>query len=299
MQLTYHYHQDEPKMIKQFVREQGISKGLLASIKFQGGKIEVNGHEENVLYRLQKDDVLVLTLPKEEANEHVYLDDTPLQILYEDDHFLAVVKPAGVPSVPVSRYLNETMVNRVAHYFKTQHYDNQVVHVITRLDKDTSGVMLFAKHRLAHALMDQALQQKTIQKQYIAIVSHPENLEEHGMIDAPIARTAPHQMRRCVREDGKQAKTEYWMQQADDTKAVVRIQLHTGRTHQIRVHFESIGCPLLGDALYDGDMALINRQALHCQQLQFTHPLTYEALTIATPLPHDMATLASNIKIDE
>lgn len=289
MRLVYEYHEAQPQEIKHFVKEKKISKGLLASIKFQGGKIEVNGQEQNVRYRLQDGDILTLTLPKEEAKETLYLDNTPLNILYEDEHFLAVDKPAGVPSVPVSSYLDNTMVNRVAYYLQEQRYENQVVHVITRLDKDTSGVMLFAKHRFAHALMDQALKEKSIQKSYVALVSHPHVLEEHGHIDAPIARLEPHGMRRGVREDGKVAHTEYWISQRSDTWAKVDVRLHTGRTHQIRVHFHYIGAPLLGDALYDGPMDMgIQRQALHCASLSFQHPFLDKMITISSPVPEDM-----------
>lgn len=292
MQFKYYYQEDHSQMIKTYVRQLGISRGLLAKIKFQGGCIKVNGQEENVLYVLKKGDVLTIDIPDEQAHETVLCDDTPLDIVYEDEHLLVVNKPYHVASIPSQYHRNGTMVNRVKSYYLRQNYPNQVIHVVTRLDKDTTGLMLFAKHGFAHALLDQQLRSKKIKKQYTALVGGKvAELNEHSLIEGDIARDETSLLKRQVvaNGQGKEALTEYWLEQKTADFAQVKIQLHTGRTHQIRVHFASIDCPLLGDDLYGGRMDLgIERQSLHCSSLSFIHPFTNEPLVLDQPLPADI-----------
>lgn len=290
MKFYWTYTQENPMQIKSFLAKQGISKKMLAKIKFQGGKITVNLQEKNVRYELQLGDQLEISLPKEEPHELLQVDNHPLSIVFEDEHLLIVNKPAGVPSIPAQYHPNGTMANRVKHYLQSQNYENQVVHTVTRLDKDTSGLMLFAKHGFAHAKLDQQLQKKQLIKKYTALVSgkHHE-LPLHGVISQPIARQEGSIMKRTIDPEGKYAKTEFWVKRQLTEASLVDIQLHTGRTHQIRVHFESLGCPLLGDDLYGGDSShLIDRQALHCQELIFMHPFTGKELHFTAPLPKDM-----------
>lgn len=290
MKFYWTYTQENPMQIKSFLAKQGISKKMLAKIKFQGGKITVNLQEKNVRYELQLGDQLEISLPKEEPHELLQVDNHPLSIVFEDKHLLIVNKPAGVPSIPAQYHPNGTMANRVKHYLQSQNYENQVVHTVTRLDKDTSGLMLFAKHGFAHAKLDQQLQKKQLIKKYTALVSgkHHE-LPLHGVISQPIARQEDSIMKRTIDPEGKYAKTEFWVKRQLTEASLVDIQLHTGRTHQIRVHFESLGCPLLGDDLYGGDSShLIDRQALHCQELIFMHPFTGKELHFTAPLPKDM-----------
>lgn len=290
MKFYWTYTQENPMQIKSFLAKQGISKKMLAKIKFQGGKITVNLQEKNVRYELQLGDQLEISLPKEEPHELLQVDNHPLSIVFEDEHLLIVNKPAGVPSIPAQYHPNGTMANRVKYYLQSQNYENQVVHTVTRLDKDTSGLMLFAKHGFAHAKLDQQLQKKQLIKKYTALVSgkHHE-LPLHGVISQPIARQEGSIMKRTIDPEGKYAKTEFWVKRQLTEASLVDIQLHTGRTHQIRVHFESLGCPLLGDDLYGGDSShLIDRQALHCQELIFMHPFTGKELHFTAPLPKDM-----------
>lgn len=298
MEFSYHFTKKEPQQIKYYLKEQGISKGLLAKIKFQGGTISVNGQVENVLYLLQPEDRLTITIPPEGEHETLLSDETPLDIVYEDAHLLVVNKPAGVASIPAQYHPNGTMANRVKAYYKAQQYADQVVHVVTRLDRDTSGLMLFAKHGFAHAKLDSQLRAKAVVKKYQALVSgEVSQLIPHGEIILPIARDLSSLMNRKVDPAGQYAETEYWLMKRDGEKALVDIRLHTGRTHQIRVHFSAIGCPLLGDDMYGGRLDLgITRQALHCHQLRFQHPFTGGQLEFIQPLPPDMAQVAETIK---
>ena len=164
MEFTYHYERQEPQQLKYFLKEQGISKGLLAKIKFQGGKIFVNDQRQNVLYSLVQNDTVTIVIPDEGEHETVLLDETPIEIVYEDQHLLIVNKPAGIASIPAQYHPNGTMANRVKAYYKQQGYQDQVIHVVTRLDRDTSGLMLFAKHGFAHAKLDVQLRQKQLIK---------------------------------------------------------------------------------------------------------------------------------------
>ncbi|MCA5011713.1 MULTISPECIES: RluA family pseudouridine synthase [unclassified Enterococcus] len=297
MEFSWIVEKEEPEQVKYFLKEQGISRGLLAKIKFQGGKIEVNESVENVLFKLSLGDRVKVTIPDELEHETLLVDNKPLEILFEDEHYLVVNKPAGVASIPSQYHPNGTMANRVKAYYKAQGYKNQVIHVVTRLDRDTTGLMLFAKHGFAHAMLDQELRQKKVVKIYQALVGgHVESLSEHGKIDQPIGRDLSSLLKRTIVETGQQAETEYWLLKRQADQALVNIQLHTGRTHQIRVHFESIGCSLLGDEMYGGNMDQgIERQALHCCQLNFVHPFSKEYMELRSPLADDMKKIAARL----
>lgn len=297
MEFCYQFNQESPKQLKTFLKEQGISKGLLAKIKFQGGRIQVNGTVQNVLYQLQCGDQVQITLPAEGEHETVLLDETPIEIVFEDEHLLVVNKPAGIPSIPAQYHPNGTMANRVKAYYKRQGYVNQVIHVVTRLDRDTSGLMVFAKHGFCHAKLDTQLRQKQFVKKYQALVTGEIlKLQDHDSIDLPIARDLTSLLKRKVDSNGQVAKTEYWLEKRNQDLALVDIQLHTGRTHQIRVHFSAIGCPLRGDEMYGGLVdAQMPRQALHCYELAFCHPFTEEALHFRLDLPKDMQQLVNGL----
>ena len=212
----------------------------------------------------------------------------PIDILYEDRDYLIVNKPAGVASVPAHALPDNTLANRVKGYYQAAHYDNEVVHITTRLDRDTSGIVLFAKHHFAHSIIDHQLKAHAMRKMYLAVVSG-ELTTDHGWLDAPIGRAADSFIKRTTRPDGKPSLTEYWVVKRLRNMTVVRVRLHTGRTHQIRVHFAASGHPLIGDALYGGPRdPWIQRQALHCMQLEFDDPFISQTLTTFAPLPADL-----------
>ena len=163
---------------------------------------------------------------------------------------------------------------------------------MTRLDRDTSGLMLFAKHGYAHARLDKQLQRKSIEKRYFALVKGDGDLVPEGEIIAPIARDVDSIITRRVAKGGKYAHTSYKVVASYGNIHLVDIRLHTGRTHQIRVHFSHIGFPLLGDDLYGGSLDDgIQRQALHCHSLSFYHPFLGRQLELESPLPDDFNNL--------
>lgn len=289
MRLVYRYNEQSGKPLKHFLKEQGISKKLLAKTKFTDGKICVNNKEENVRYLLQINDIVTVDMPSEPSQNNIIPVDIPIDILYEDEYLVAVNKPSGVASIPSYLHPKFSMANRVKGYFVRQNYQNQVIHIVTRLDRDTSGVMLFAKHQLVHSFLDKQLRNKMIDKSYIAIAGKSEQLQKHGLIEAKIGRSPHSIMIREVNDLGKESLTEYWELKQYHDANLYRIKLHTGRTHQIRVHFTYCGAPLLGDELYGGNMdSSLTRQALHCERLVFDHPFKNEKVSIEASLPDDI-----------
>ncbi|TWT16731.1 RluA family pseudouridine synthase [Streptococcus sp. sy010] len=287
--MKFDFIAHRPCQVKSLLKEHDVSKALLAKVKFKGGNIWVNDVEQNATYVLAVGDKVTIEVPNEEdlagSLQPVARD---LAIVYEDEHFLLLNKPHGVASIPSVLHSN-TMANFVKYYYVANDYPNRQVHIVTRLDKDTSGLMLFAKHGYAHARLDKQLQAKTIEKRYYALISGSGELASQGDIIAPIARPEDSIITRCVHPDGKYAHTSYQVVEDFGEIKLVDIKLHTGRTHQIRVHFAHIGFPLLGDDLYGGRMDLgLTRQALHCHQLSFVNPFTKEKQIHTSDLTDDM-----------
>lgn len=291
MTVKWTVQNNEPERLKEFLKEKGISRRIIGRTKFHGGSFLVNGREVHVREPLQLGDSVQLNLPVEEPNPNLTATAEPLDILFEDEHYLIINKPVDLISVPSSAHLGDTVASRVKHYFMTQNYRHQVVHVVTRLDRYTSGAMLIAKNTLGHSLMGQLLEEQTLGKFYQAIVEgHLE--QKKGLIDAPIARSPHSIIERRVHESGKPSQTAYEMtERLENNLALVCLSLHTGRTHQIRVHMAHLGHPLVGDDLYGGSKKLFERQALHCHRLVFKHPFTGEQMEITAPLPADMQAL--------
>jgi RluA family pseudouridine synthase len=202
----------------------------------------------------------------------------PFPILWEDAHLLAVAKPHGIATHPSLGHYHDSLATAVSAYL-----GGRTVRPVNRLDRDTSGAVLFAKHRLMAALLSEEWKQGRVEKTYLALTETPPSPPE-GEIALPIGRKEGSIMEREVREDGDSAVTEYRALPS----GLLLVSPKTGRTHQIRVHMAALGCPLLGDTLYGSPSPLIGRQALHALRLSFTHPMTGEMLSLSCPLPDDM-----------
>ncbi|MCY7503307.1 RluA family pseudouridine synthase [Bacillus sp. FSL K6-4563] len=257
-------------------------------------KVRLNQKPAHHAAKVSQGDQIIIDLFETEESD-VTPEYGELEVLFEDEHLLIVQKPAGRPTHPNEQGQTGTLANLVAFHFQANGEEKRVRH-IHRLDQDTSGTVIFAKHRLAHAALDQMLSKKTIKRTYIAIA---EGLfkKKKGTIDAAIGRDKHHAVRRRISPTGQKAVT--YFQVMDMNKRLqltaVKLQLETGRTHQIRVHLSSLGHPLAGDTLYDGVRDYINRCALHAKQVDMKHPFTGEHLIIEAPLPPDMDQLMSQI----
>lgn len=213
--------------------------------------------------------------------------DFPLSVLWEDEHLLAINKPAGV-TVHGAALTAETVTiaGAAAHYL-----GSPAVHVVNRLDRGTSGVMLIAKSAYMHSRCMELLHTKALYREYRAVCDGVP-VPPQDVIDAPIARDAASLLRRCVDPTGLAAVTEYEVLQTANGRALLRLVPRTGRTHQLRVHMAAVGHPLTGDWLYGTeDRTLITRPALHSHILHFIHPLTGQIRHITAPLPEDLLQL--------
>ncbi|TSB46277.1 RluA family pseudouridine synthase [Alkalicoccobacillus porphyridii] len=276
--------------LKAFLRvKKQISKKMLASIKFNGGELKVNGEVKNVRTILQTGDTVFVKLSPETPSPGLMAEKGFFSIVFEDEHFLVINKPAGMATIPSREYPMGTLANAVLNYYQDQ--DIQATfHPVNRLDRGTSGLLLIAKHRYAHDQMSKQQKAGTLNRRYEALV-HGQVNPEAGTISAPIGRNPNSIIERMVTQDGKPAVTHY------ETKAVgtgfthVRVALETGRTHQIRVHFAFFGHPLAGDTLYGGESAGLTHQALHSCKLYFTHPFTNRELVFEAEAPEDFQRL--------
>ncbi len=259
----------------------GLSGNIIKKLKATGG-IMVNGDSAHTDRRLQEGDVLTLVFPSEKSDS-IVPEEMELDIIYEDEDIFLVNKPFGMETHPSKESYTKTLANGVVHYFKGQ----AAFHVITRLDKDTTGVVLIAKNAVSAHRLSEAMREREIQKEYAAVVEGiPHNLQ--GTVTAPIKKAEG--IRRVVAEDGKEAVTEYYVEKSDGSLSLIRLKPLTGRTHQIRVHLAYMGTPIYGDWLY-GNERTGERLRLHCTKIEFKHPSTGADMVIKAPLPLDMAAL--------
>ena len=212
-----------------------------------------------------------------------------LDILYEDEYILIINKPSGYIIYPETKDLNKTVVNMVANYYQKRGLDISVRY-IHRLDKETSGVMVFAKDFITMSALEDMLEKDKITREYIAFVKGIIK-ESHGIIEKPIGRNRHERNKYLVTKNGDYAKTTYEVLKRYNTYTKIKCILSTGRTHQIRVHMLSIGHPLIGDELYGSSSNTVNRLALHSSRIYFKHPITSEQIDITAPIPKELEIL--------
>ena len=264
--------------LKRFLQQRGISGTYWKKLK-TAGAIQVNGSVITSDVLLQPGDCVALSfLPEETGLEP---EQEPISILYEDEFLLAVDKPAGLVTHNNDASGGPALSRRVAWYYR-QHRIPSAIHPVSRLDRETSGVVLFAKNACIHHVISV----QHLQKMYLGLTVGRWK-EKIGTLDAPIARKPGSIIERQIDPDGQRAVTHYKVLRQGSSLALVRFQLETGRTHQIRVHCAAAGHPLLGDHLY-GTPGPRTRHYLHAAELTLQHPITREPLTIKAPLPEDM-----------
>ncbi|GAF23428.1 ribosomal large subunit pseudouridine synthase D [Bacillus sp. JCM 19047] len=283
--------------LRAFLREEKqLSKRLLSAIKFQGGEIFLNDVPVTVRAYVKEGDHVRVCLPNEQVSSSLKPQNIALTIHYEDTDLLVVEKPAMMATIPSHDHPDHTLANAVLNYYQKQDIA-ATFHAVNRLDRGTSGLIMIAKHRHAHDLLSKAQQQGEVKRYYSAVVTGVPKLK--GTINAPIGRKASSIIEREVRADGKPALTYYRRIASNQKESLLQLELQTGRTHQIRVHLQSIGFPLLGDGLYGGDQRCFSHQALHCYQLTFTQPLTGERYVIKSPLPKAWKRVCADMAIED
>lgn len=289
MQISWEYVESSPIKIRTFLKLKGVSRRLLTKVRYRGGHILLNGKEGRKTDKMCTNDRLTLILPPENSKNSLIPSYVPLDVLYEDRDFLIVNKPPGVASIPSPLHPTDSLVNRVWGYYQLKQYRGIIPHIVTRLDRDTSGIVLFAKHCYAHSLLDVQLKCHRVQKYYLAILTG-QLKNQHVLINLPIDRDPSSIIKRQVTDKGVNASSEIQQVQClREAYTLCRIQLHTGKTHQIRVHCSYLGHPLVGDSLYGGQRHVpVQRQALHCEQLIFKHPFLDKVINIKCNLPRDM-----------
>lgn len=275
--------------IKEFLANRQLSKRALTDIKYGGGLITVNGKEENVRYRLQTGEELTVVFPPEPINRHLPAEDIKLDVVYEDTDILIISKPAGMATIPSMDVPSGSLAGGIAGYYRKKGIAS-AVHIVTRLDRNTSGLVLVAKHRFAHHLLSEMQKRHAVRRMYEA-VAEGTFAEQGGTIDRPIGRKPGSIIEREVRSDGQAAVTHYKVVRQLSHYAHLSLILETGRTHQIRVHLSSMGHPIAGDDLYGGGTECIGRQALHCGWLSFIHPFQNKEMQFSAPLPKDIVRL--------
>lgn len=290
--LAYEVEKDNVQL-RSFLNDKEISKRTLTAIKYNGGRLAVNGIERDVRYLLHTGDKVEVLFPPERMSDGLLPEDGELDIVYEDDAILILNKKPGQSTIPSRDHRLGTIANFVAGKFVRERIP-ATVHVVTRLDYNTSGLLCIAKNRHIHHLLGKQINTSEFHRQYEAIVEGKIENNEFS-ITKSIGRKEGSIIERIVREDGQSAQTDVQVLQhfskGTQDLTQVKLFLKTGRTHQIRVHMQSIGYPLAGDDLYGGSRTLISRQALHCTLLQFIHPITGEALRFKSNVSNDMQQL--------
>ncbi len=306
------------KKISEFLKQQGYSKQLLTTIRhtnhslFYGQETSVSSSSRltttllttsypeihmNHLIDLDISDILFVVIPETESPSAV----TPIsfqnflippEIIYEDDDIYVINKPAGMPIQPSTSNPNNTLANAIAFYQKEKPF---VYRCVNRLDKNTSGLTILAKNALAAGILYEAVKNREVKRTYYAFVEGI--CDDSGVITLPISREEAndisHSIRRYVDIDnGATAVTHYSLIDTYGSYSLIELSLETGRTHQIRVHMNAMGHPLLGDEIYNPNPGLkISRHALHAGKLQFIHPITKAPMSFEVTFPDDMKKL--------
>lgn len=273
----------------------GFARGEVLRLTRQRA-IRLNGRRTTPAARVRPGDVVAAATDPEGAPS---VEPWPLElrVVAEDDDLLVLDKPAGVLVHPVLRGQTGTLANAVAHRDLLRGIRGRV-HPVHRLDRDTSGLVLFARTPLAHARLDAQLRAHALRREYLALVQGRVP-EDAGTVDAPLGRDPAEPARRAVRPDGAPALTRFRVAERFAAATLLRLELETGRTHQVRVHLRHLGHPILGDPVYGpGGPQPIARQALHAARLALLHPATGAPAVYDAPLPPDMAELAERLRAE-
>jgi 23S rRNA pseudouridine1911/1915/1917 synthase len=292
-----------------------LSRSRIQSL-IKAGEVLVNGEMPRQSYLVQPNDAIALEIPEPETLAAV-AQDLPLSVVYEDADLLVVNKAPGMVVHPAPGAADGTLVNALLHHCRDLSGINGVLRpgIVHRLDKDTSGLLVVAKHDIAHRTLAERLQAREIERRYLALVWGVCR-EEGGRVEAPIDRNPKNRKNMAVVAGGRYAVTNFSIVERFPFTSLFECRLETGRTHQIRVHMAHIGHPVYGDPVYRGReqtagirpeyrrqakvmLTLIKRQALHARFLRFEHPVTGEAMEFTAEMPEDMQAVVAGARAEE
>jgi 23S rRNA pseudouridine1911/1915/1917 synthase len=283
-----------------FIAEQveQLSRSVVKSL-INEGQVLVNGTKQKASYHVREGDEISIEIPEPQVLEFMPRN-IPLEIIYQDEDLAVINKPKGLVVHPAHGNWDYTMVNALLYHIKDLSGINGQIRpgIVHRLDKDTSGVMVVAKNDVAHRSLAGQIKEHSIKREYIALV-HGTIKENLGTIDAPIGRSKTDRKKMAVIADGRPAVSKYRVLERYHNYSLVKVELLTGRTHQIRVHFAYIKHPVVGDPLYGSGKKHFNldSQALHAHLLGFIHPRSGKYLEITSPLPEYFQEILASLRL--
>jgi 23S rRNA pseudouridine1911/1915/1917 synthase len=291
---------DEGERVDKWVAERIDRSRTLTQDYIDKGLLLVNGKTVKANYKLRPGDRITLEVPEPEEIQ-VEPENIPLDIVYEDADVIVVNKPRGMVVHPAAGHMTGTLVNALMYHCTDLSEIGGELRpgIVHRIDKDTSGLIMAAKNDRAHQSLSHQLKEHTVTRKYVALVHGVVN-HDLGTIDAPIGRHPVQRKEMAVRKDGRHAVTHFHVLERYDGYTLLECKLETGRTHQIRVHMQFIGHPLVGDPVYGPKRTLpgIDGQALHAQVLGFHHPRTGEYMEFSRPMPEDMQRLVERLRLE-
>lgn len=287
MNTTINYTIPDPSpSIHHFLKTKGYTNSIFRELKKYTENVFVNHLWKPLWTPLISSDQLSILISETKQSTNIVPKPIPLSIVYEDDHILVLNKQSDCPIHPSQNNLDNTLANGVLNYYQQQN-ETIIFRCINRLDRNTTGLTIIAKHYLSGALLSVAMMNRNIQRTYLALVEG--SAPEIGTITSPIGRVEGSTIEREVSPFGETAITHFKKISEKNGISLISLQLETGRTHQIRVHMKSIGFPLLGDGIYNPNNHSLERQALHSYQIRFHHPITGKECFFTQPLPSDMS----------
>jgi len=290
---------DKGRKLRDYLKNEAEFSSRLIRGAARDGRISVNGKVVTLRYAVMPGDRIEFDVSKQESQD-INPENIPLEIVYEDADIIVVNKKPFMVVHPTKSYQSGTLANGLLYYFQEKGEDC-IVRLVSRLDMNTSGLILVAKNQFAHMALARDMHREGFEKIYYAIV-HGNMEKSEGVIDAPIYKPDEAGIKRVVDEKGQRSVTNYRVIESCSGGDLVELELETGRTHQIRVHLAHMGHPLFGDSLYHGeefgnkDEEYIGRQALHACRLRFPHPRTGEMMSLEAGMPEDMEKLLEKLR---
>ncbi|SHE27464.1 23S rRNA pseudouridine1911/1915/1917 synthase [Tissierella praeacuta DSM 18095] len=283
--------QEDRLDLEDFLSSKDISGRLFRKL-YKAKQIYVDGKFKRKGLTLEKG--AVVSIYMEDESENTKPEKMDINIVYEDFDFLILNKQPNIVVHPTKSHQENTLSNGISYYFKEKGIKKKI-RFVNRLDMDTTGILIVAKNPFAHQQMALQFESHKVEKKYQAIVDGIVEKDEN-YINLPIGREEDKSIRKTVTEEGQDALTKYTVIERYKDATLLDVQIFTGRSHQIRVHLDHIGHPIIGDSLYNKESPYINRQALHSYYLKVKHPRTKEDIEFIAPLPKDMENLINHLK---